>query len=95
MLLGWSGRSGHVLLGSLPRSGWFIGAFVCLLLLIDLVVRPTLSFSDFRVVFFFPATTVTATLKRHDDIARCNKGNSAIFIPNVIVVQDKSGKVQR
>lgn len=30
---------------------------------------------------------------RHEDIARCNKGNSAIFIPNVIVVQDKSGKV--
>eukprot|EP00903_Cladosiphon_okamuranus_P012668 g11848.t1 len=29
---------------------------------------------------------------RHDDIARCSKGNSAIFIPNVIVVQDKSGK---
>lgn len=32
--------------------------------------------------------------KRHDDIARCNKGNSAIFIPNVVVVQDKSGKVR-
>lgn len=30
---------------------------------------------------------------RHQDIAKCNKGNSAIFIPNVIVVQDKSGKV--
>lgn len=34
-----------------------------------------------------------AKRKRHEDIARCNKGNSAIFIPNVIVVQDKSGKV--
>ncbi|CAM9305361.1 unnamed protein product, partial [Ectocarpus sp. 4 AP-2014] len=29
---------------------------------------------------------------RHEDIARCSKGNSAIFIPNVVVVQDKSGK---
>ncbi|CAM9680174.1 unnamed protein product [Pylaiella littoralis] len=29
---------------------------------------------------------------RHEDVAKCSKGNSAIFIPNVIVVQDKSGK---
>ncbi|CAM9593219.1 unnamed protein product [Ectocarpus sp. 6 AP-2014] len=29
---------------------------------------------------------------RHEDVARCSKGNSAIFIPNVVVVQDKSGK---
>lgn len=31
---------------------------------------------------------------RHEDVAKCSKGNSAIFIPNVIVVQDKSGKVR-
>ncbi|CAM9469708.1 unnamed protein product [Scytosiphon promiscuus] len=33
--------------------------------------------------------------KMHEDVARCNKGNSAIFIPNAIVVQDKSGKVRQ
>lgn len=41
-----------------------------------------------------PVAALLFEVFRHEDIARCNKGNSAIFIPNVIVVQDKSGKVR-
>lgn len=53
---------------------------------------------DLLCLVFCPRSSLVrraATLDRvrHEDIARCNKGNSAIFIPNVIVVQDKSGKV--
>lgn len=32
-------------------------------------------------------------LRRHEDVARCVKGNSALIVPNAIVVEDKFGQV--